>query len=205
MARTLATADLNEFGNRQLATFRRYDRSLQNDLNTAFEQAQHESPHAATNARFLRSVPAHFFDSPAPVGSPEPRLDGPNEPKATAAFEPETPPTLTTNDEPQIIAPPAPRIDPPIMPNEPKIVAPDLPNEPKPAAPRKPAAAFPGAFQPPPGMNPELLALLEADLPDPNTLDPAWCRQYIAANLGIDPARLGPPPAPPAPFPPRDR
>ncbi len=226
-ARTLAMADLNDFGDRDQAIFRRYERSLMNDLNRAADQARYESPKGATNSQFFKSIPAQFFSSPPPtspsepiIAAPiEPMIAAPSEPRAAelvaiVPLEPETAPAQVAPTEPIIEAPSEPKIVEPsepktVAPSEPKIVAPSepktvMPTEPKlrpPVAPRRPVGgSFAGAFRIPEGTPPELRALLEADLPNPDTLDPAWCREFITAQMGIDPARVALPVGPPTPF-----
>ncbi len=182
----LAMADLNDFKNADLARVRRYGRMLWNDLDHALDHARHESPRVATNSRFLRSISAQF---PAgPTSTPA----APNEPTIKVIPAAPNEPTI----EPIMAAAPNEPIIEPIMvaaPNEPKveILRPTAPNEPKfrsPVVPtqRKPPTPDAALAR----LSPELQALLEADLPDPDSLDPAWCREFIAARLGIDPSRL---------------
>ncbi len=173
VAQARAAADLNDFGNRDIQRIRRHDRSFMRQLDRAFALSQHESPRTVTDPRLLKSIPAHFFDPPVPappepVAPPEPRP----EPAPIAPNEPKLEPVAITPPEPRPIAPP-------VVPPESTFALPLL---------------FPPA---PSGLSPELMAILEAGLPNPDTLEPAWCRQFIAANLGIDPARLLADPAPP--------
>ncbi len=206
--RLLAAARLNDFGNRDLGRVRGYGLRLWKILNLSIEYARHETPPALANTPFLRSMPAHFFDPPA--ASPETEVEpmpavAPDEPK----LEVESTPPNEPNDEPES----------PVLTNEPRVeVAPIVTNEPtvelEPVATNEPKVEVKSALtnrsqRPSLGelsraataLGPELLALIEADLPDPDTLDPDWCRQYIAANLNIDPACLGAGPPRPGPAP----
>ncbi len=167
IARQLAIADLDDFNNPKLMRCRRYERSLQNEFHRLCTLSQFESPQAAPDLKFPASIPAHFFDPP-PIPT-----------EASTPIAPEIP------NEP---IPPVPAA----IPNEPiGSVPPIAQNEPTPpVAPRRrnePIAAGFGLDLPSTaGMDPALVALLEADLPDPNSLDPAWCREFIEARLGRD-------------------
>ncbi len=201
-ARTLAMADLNDFGDRDQGIFRRYERSLMNDLNRASDQARYESPKGATNSRFFKSIPAQFFNPPPPTAPSEPNIEAPSEPKLDLPTEPKSEPNIQATTEPKDNEPVAVvPLEPSkslaqVEPTEPRNSTPTMPTEPRrrpPAAShRPPAGSFAGPFQIPKGTPPELRALLEADLPNPDTLDPAWCREFIAAQQGIDSAQFTP-------------
>ncbi len=115
-------------------------------------------------------------------------------PFSRTAHQEETTPTAT--NEPKLE---------PITTNEPKLEAASIAaNEPKVEAESAPPTrterpSLTELSRAATALGPELLALIEADLPDPDTLDPDWCRNYVAANLGIDPSCLGlEPPGKPA-------
>ncbi len=106
-------------------------------------------------------------------------------PFSRTAHQEETTPTAT--NEPKLE---------PITTNEPKLEAASIAaNEPKVEAESAPPTrterpSLTELSRAATALGPELLALIEADLPDPDTLDPDWCREYVAANLGIDPSCL---------------
>ncbi len=215
-AQTLAMADLNDFGNRDIGRIQRHERALLSDLNQAIAQSQYESPHPRGTTRFLKSIPAQFFETSAAPAPNEPKPTVPaapneprpepiliaNEPKPRAPIAPNEP--IITANEPRPRAPISPN-EPIITANEPKPRAPIAPNEPRlstPIASNKPRfAPVPWEPEASAGLSPELLAIIEEGLPHPDSLDPAWCHAFVAARLGIDPSRLndGPPePRPPA-------
>ncbi len=191
-ARALAEADADDFHNGDLIRLRRYERALQADLNRYFALSQHESPHAVTNPKLLKAIPTLYLD-PTPsqneptLADPEP-TPGPApvltlvESQPVAQNEPNPAPIVAQNE---------PNPAPIVAQNEPNPAPVVAQNEPNPVSATRQYKPRSSTFGPPSldttGMNPELLALLNADLPDPDTLDPAWCRQYIADNLSISP------------------
>ncbi len=170
IARHLAIADLDDFNNRGLHRIHRYERSLERQLDRAFQRAQFESPHAAAKAPLPTELPTTY--------QAEPPLIEPNEPIVIPPIPNEA-----------ILIAPAATIEPITAPTEPIIIKP-IPNEPIPTSPNQPneaiMARFPHAPEGLSRLHPELAALLEEGLPDPRTLDPAWCRDYLAATIGSD-------------------
>ena len=219
--RLLAAAKLNDFGNRSLGRVRNYGQRLWKILNLSIEYARRETPPALANTPFLRSMPTHFFNPPATTIEPEVEVESTptNEPKVVVKVE--SAPTNEPNDEPgsserltidQIPAIQEEQAEPtarlsqtpipqnhtpekttPMATNEPKVEAKSAPFS------RSPQPSLAELSRAATALGPELLALIEADLPDPDTLDPDWCRQYIGANLGIDPSCLGSGPPRPGP------
>ncbi len=199
--RLLAAAKLNDFGNRDLGRVRGYGLRLWKILNLSIEYARHETPPALANTPFLRSMPAHFFrptgespePAPAPAPAPAPEVEpappvATNEPKddveSVPTNEPKIELTPVATNEPKFESAPT---------NEPKIEVESAPTS------RSQQPSLAELSRAGTALGPELLALIEADLPDPDTLDPDWCRHYLAANLGMDPSRLGAGPPRPDP------
>ncbi len=178
LARTLAIADCDDFNNRDLIRLRRYERSLINDLHRFYAMSQHESPHTVAKSKLTQSIPAEFF---------EPALTAALEPPALepAAVEPELIMEVspTVQNEPIVVVQPT-------VQNEPIVVVqPTVQNEPivvvQPTVQNEPIVTASQPFPPmPTGLSPELVALLEADLPDLEALDPSFCRDYVRTMLG---------------------
>lgn len=197
MARNLAAADLADFSSRDLTRLRRYERSLQADLRRYFALSQFESPHAAPAAPRLAAIPPQFVAS-APSAPPA----EPMGPTPTAPNEP----ILATSEVPEAAcSPSAPPATPPARPGRPEPQArPEDAREParsaaqppRPTAPAAPIAApFAAPNEPilpdlaslaassPQELSAAIRAYMEADLPEPGTLDPAWCQAYLAEML----------------------
>ncbi len=264
--RLLATANLNDFNNRDLGRVRCYGQRLWKNLNQAIELARSEVDLARATTSFLHAIPARFFQSPATPPEPDPQVEAeaelapiapnepnpepeleidveaapiaPNEPNPETELEIDVEVASIAPNEPNpelevalaLIAPNEPNPEPEvelalIAPNEPNPepevalaveveVAPIAPNEPRPTTtasvapnePKQAAPVGPSRFMGPmpdaalARLSPELQSLMEAGMPDPDSLDPAWCRQFVAGRLGIDPRRLMGGPAPSGPF-----